>query len=109
MTGRRELWEVARFFGPASRVPAAVRLLPHRRPSGGPSAARAAGHRPGRRADRRVRLGDRRLGRPRAAASQIEIEYGLFERRIELAEEADADAVTVTYEAGILRLEVPLS
>ncbi len=39
---------------------------------------------------------------------QIEIEYGPFERNIELAEEVDADAVTATYEAGILQLEVPL-
>ena len=39
---------------------------------------------------------------------QIEIEYGPFERRIELAEEVDADAAAATYEAGILQLEVPL-
>src|SRR6201995_540761 len=58
------------FFGPASRVPAAVRLLPHRRPSGGSSAARASGRRPGRRADRRFRHGARRLRRKRAATSR---------------------------------------
>jgi len=40
---------------------------------------------------------------------QVEIEYGPFERRIELAENVDADATTATYEAGILRLEVPLA
>jgi HSP20 family protein len=40
---------------------------------------------------------------------QVEIEYGPFERRIELAEDVDADAVTATYEAGMLRLEVPLT
>ena len=39
---------------------------------------------------------------------QIEIEYGPFERSIELAEEVDVDAVAVTYETGILQLEVPL-
>jgi HSP20 family protein len=39
---------------------------------------------------------------------QVEIEYGLFERRIELAEDVDADAATAIYEAGMLRLEVPL-
>ena len=39
---------------------------------------------------------------------QIEIEYGPFERSIELAEEVDVDAVAVIYEAGILQLEVPL-
>ena len=40
---------------------------------------------------------------------QVEIEYGLFERRIELAEDVDADGATATYEAGMLRLEVPLA
>jgi HSP20 family protein len=39
---------------------------------------------------------------------QVEIEYGAFERRIELAEDIDAEAVAATYEAGMLRLEVPL-
>ena len=49
--------------------------------------------------------------RPHPAAAryhQVEIEYGPFERRIELAEDVDADAATATYEAGMLRLEVPL-
>ena len=40
---------------------------------------------------------------------QVEIEYGRFERRIELAENVDAGAATATYDAGMLRLEVPLS
>ena len=40
---------------------------------------------------------------------QVEIEYGRFERRIELAEDVDAEAATATYEAGMLRLELPLS
>lgn len=39
---------------------------------------------------------------------QVEIEYGPFERRIELAEDVDADGVATTYEAGMLRLELPL-
>jgi HSP20 family protein len=39
---------------------------------------------------------------------QVEIEYGPFERRIELAEDVDTDRVGTTYEAGMLRLEVPL-
>ncbi|HJQ74737.1 MAG TPA: Hsp20/alpha crystallin family protein [Gaiellaceae bacterium] len=39
---------------------------------------------------------------------QVEIEYGPFERRIELGEDVDVDAMTETYEAGMLRLEVPL-
>ena len=50
--------------------------------------------------------------RPHPAAAryhQVEIEYGPFERRIELGEDVDADAVTATYEAGMLRLEAPLT
>jgi HSP20 family protein len=39
---------------------------------------------------------------------QVEIEYGSFERRIELAEDVDTDAATTRYDAGMLRLEVPL-
>ena len=39
---------------------------------------------------------------------QVEIEYGPFERRIELSEDVDTDATTTTYESGMLRLEVPL-
>jgi HSP20 family protein len=49
--------------------------------------------------------------RPHPAAAryqQVEIEYGPFERRIELAEGVDVDAATATYEAGMLRLELPL-
>jgi HSP20 family protein len=45
---------------------------------------------------------------PGARYHQVEIEYGSFERRIELAEDVDADAATTTYEAGMLRLAVPL-
>ncbi|HET8752070.1 MAG TPA: Hsp20/alpha crystallin family protein [Gaiellaceae bacterium] len=40
---------------------------------------------------------------------QVEIEYGPFERRIEVGEDVEANAVTATYEAGMLRLEVPLT
>ena len=40
---------------------------------------------------------------------QVEIEYGAFERRIELVEDVDAAEVTATYEAGMLLLEVPLT
>ena len=45
---------------------------------------------------------------PGARYHQVEIAYGSFERRIELTEDVDADAATTTYEAGMLRLEVPL-
>jgi HSP20 family protein len=46
---------------------------------------------------------------PGARYHQVEIEYGPFERRIELTEDVDADAASTTYEAGMLRLEVPLA
>lgn len=39
---------------------------------------------------------------------QVEIEYGPFERRIELAEDVETERVTAAYEDGMLRLEVPL-
>lgn len=45
---------------------------------------------------------------PGALWHQVEIEYGSFERRLELADEVDADAVTATYEDGMLRIELPL-
>jgi HSP20 family protein len=50
--------------------------------------------------------------RPHPAAAryhQVEIEYGPFERRIELGEGVDPDAASATYEAGMLCLEVPLT
>jgi len=40
---------------------------------------------------------------------QIEIEYGPFERRIELGEAVDADRAAATYEAGMLRIDLPLA
>jgi HSP20 family protein len=40
---------------------------------------------------------------------QVEIEYGPFERRIELGEDVDTETAAATYEAGMLRLEVPLT
>jgi len=49
--------------------------------------------------------------RPHPSAAryhQVEIEYGPFERRIELAEDVDAEAAAASYEAGMLRVEVPL-
>jgi HSP20 family molecular chaperone IbpA len=50
--------------------------------------------------------------RPHPAGARyrrVEIEYGPFERRIELGEYVDAHAVTAAYDAGMLRLEVPLA
>lgn len=53
-----------------------------------------------------------RRERPQPASAlyhQVEIEYGRFERRIELAEDVDAAALESTYERGMLRIELPLT
>ena len=51
-------------------------------------------------------------GRPQPTGAhyhQVEIEYGRFERRIELAEDVDAARATATLEAGMLHVELPLT
>jgi HSP20 family protein len=115
MTGRRELWEVARFSGPRRGFqpqcdcyrtddPPAVHLLLEL-PGVDPDDLRIVAS-----GTALVVSGVRERPHPAGARyHQIEIEYGPFERRIELVEEVDADAVTVTYEAGILQLKVLLS
>ena len=40
---------------------------------------------------------------------QAEIEYGRFERRIPLARDIDAASATAAYEAGLLRITLPLA
>jgi HSP20 family protein len=115
MTERRELWEVARFSGPRRGFqpqcdcyrtddPPALHLQLEL-PGVDPAAVRivAVG-------TTLVISGIRERPHPTAVRyHQVEIEYGPFERRIELAEDIDADAVTATYEAGMLRLEVQLT
>ena len=115
MNERRELWEVARFSGPRRGFqpqcdcyrtddPPALHLQLEL-PGVDPAAVRivAVG-------TTLVISGVRERPHPIAVRHhQVEIEYGPFERRIELAEEVDADAATAVYEAGMLRLEVPLS
>jgi HSP20 family protein len=39
---------------------------------------------------------------------QAEIEYGPFERRVQLVRAVDAGAATATYEAGMLRIALPV-
>ena len=114
MTGRRELWEVARFSGPRRGFqpqcdcyrtddPPVLHLLLEL-PGVDPAEVRIVAS-----GTALVVSGVRERPHPVGARyHQIEIEYGPFERRIELAEEVDVDAVDVTYEAGILQLEVPL-
>ena|SRR5919201_1427278 len=52
--------------------------------------------------------------RERASAAgaryrQMEIEYGRFERRIELGENVDAEQATAAYERGMLRIVFPVA
>jgi HSP20 family protein len=115
MTGRRELWEVSRFsagrrgFRPQCDCyrtddPPALHLVLEL-PGVDPDAVEivAVG-------TALVVSGRRERPHPTAARyHQVEIEYGRFERRIELAEDVDADGATATYDAGMLRLEVPLT
>jgi HSP20 family protein len=114
MTGHRELWEVTRFSGPRRGFqpqcdcyrtddPPELHVLLEL-PGIDPDAVRieASG-------TSLVVSGIRDRPHPAGARyHQVEIEYGLFERRIELVEDVDAEAMTTTYEAGMLRVEVPL-
>jgi HSP20 family protein len=114
MTGRRELWEVTRFSGARRGFqpqcdcyrtddPPALHLLLEL-PGVDPAAVRIV-------ASGTALVVSGMRARPQPAGAryhQVEIEYGPFERRIELAEDVDADAATAIYEAGMLRLEVPL-
>jgi len=50
--------------------------------------------------------------RPRVAGQvyqQAEIEYGYFERRIPLGQDIDAAAAGASYEAGLLRITLPIA
>ena len=50
--------------------------------------------------------------RPQPAGAhyhQVEIEYGPFQRRIELGEDVDTARATAAYEAGMLRVDLPVS
>jgi HSP20 family protein len=50
--------------------------------------------------------------RPRHAGAryqQMEIEYGTFHRQIDLGVVVDSSRATATYEAGMLRIELPIA
>jgi HSP20 family protein len=46
---------------------------------------------------------------PGARYQQMEIEYGPFQRRIELGEDVDPSEASATYERGLLRIVLPLA
>ena len=114
MTGRRELWEMTRFSGQRRGFepqcdcyrtddPPTLHLLLEL-PGVDPDVVRIVAL-----GSALVVSGVRERPHPTGAHyQQVEIEYGPFERRIELAGDVDADAATAIYEAGMLRLEVPL-
>ena len=57
-----------------------------------------------------VVAGERR--RPRAPGrvyQQMEIEYGTFQRQIQLAEDIDPDRATARFEHGVLTVELPVA
>ena len=50
--------------------------------------------------------------RPQPAGAhyhQVEIDYGPFQRRIELGEDVDTASASATYESGMLRIELPVA
>jgi HSP20 family protein len=114
MTGRRELWEVTRFSGARRGFqpqcdcyrtddPPALHLLLEL-PGVDPDEVQIVAS-----GTTLVVSGVRERPHPVGARyHQVEIEYGPFERRIELGEDVDPEDATATYEAGMLQLEVPL-
>jgi HSP20 family protein len=53
--------------------------------------------------------GERRRAELHGRYQQMELEYGVFERRISLAEPVDAAAATARYENGLLTVELPIA
>ena len=45
---------------------------------------------------------------PGVRIQQLELDYGPFERQIQLAEDVDSDATTATYERGLLEITLPI-
>jgi HSP20 family protein len=56
-----------------------------------------------------VIAGERRRPDGTGRYQQLEIDYGPFQRRIQLAEEVDPDGVTAGYERGLLTIVLPLA
>jgi HSP20 family protein len=56
-----------------------------------------------------VRGRRRRPAREHRLYQHIEIDYGAFERRVQLNETVDSDAASATYENGLLSIRLPLA
>jgi HSP20 family protein len=52
--------------------------------------------------------GHRSRPHPGARIQQLELDYGAFERQIQLAEDVDGQATTATYERGLLEIVLPV-
>jgi HSP20 family protein len=114
MTGR-QVWEVARFSGMRRHFepqcdcyrtddPPALHLVLEL-PGIDPTAVRIVAN-----GTALVVSGVRERPHPAGARyHQVEIEYGAFERRIDLAEDLDTAAVEASYDAGMLRIDLPLA
>jgi HSP20 family protein len=50
-----------------------------------------------------------RPARDRRFYQHIEIDYGIFERRVQLNEEVDSESSSATYENGLLSIHLPLA
>jgi HSP20 family protein len=110
-----DLWQVPRFAGMRSGFRPAVDVWFTEDPPQLVVVVELAGVDPGS-----IELGveERALtiagtrGRPRVPGQvfqQAEIEYGHFERRIPLEQNIDAAAATAAYDAGMLRITLPVA
>jgi len=110
-----ELWQVPRFSGLRhgfrpqcdcyrTNDPPALHVVVEL-PGTDPAAVRVVS------SERALVVSGRRERPQRADAhyNQVEIEYGPFHRRIELSEDVDTTRATATYEAGMLRIELPIA
>ena len=110
-----DLWQVPRFAGMRSGFRPAVDCYVTQDPPQLVVVVELAGVDPGSIElaveDRALTIAGNRA-RPRVPGQvyqQAEIEYGRFERRIPLEQDIDAGAASAAYEAGMLRITLPLA
>ena len=110
-----DLWQVPRFAGMRSGFRPAVDCYLTQDPPQLVVVVELAGVDPG---SIELTVEDRALtisgsrARPRVPGQvyqQAEIEYGRFERRIPLEQDIDADSASAAYEAGMLRVTLPIA